>query len=360
MAVAAVGEDAFVWCEQLRLRREHRGRDEAGGPGDRRRPTTRRRRRSCTRPTCPGSTGVAKHLEDEAEPVAEVRSRSTSTVSSASRSCPATARSTSSRWTSCSPDAVVGLLTDADFAARPELPKGYIGPDFDGREARRRGLVGPRAAPVDHRRERDRPPRARLGARPRLHADAVGRDRGRRTRRRLPGVRAAAAHRPRHRGRPRLPARHQVHRGARRALHRRGRRAAPDGHGLLRHRREPHRRRGRRGAPRRERHRVAGRTSRRSTCTSSRCPATRPRARPRSSAPSCARRDSTCSTTIARGDPGVKFADADLVGMPVQIIVGSKGLARGIVERKVRATGERDEIPRDRGGRDARRRRVGR
>jgi prolyl-tRNA synthetase len=45
--------------------------------------------------------------------------------------------------------------------------------------------------------------------------------------------------------------------------------------------------------------------------------------------------------------PGVKFADADLVGMPVQLIVGSKGLARGVVERKRRATGERDEVPRD-------------
>ncbi len=44
--------------------------------------------------------------------------------------------------------------------------------------------------------------------------------------------------------------------------------------------------------------------------------------------------------------PGVKFADADLIGMPVQVIVGAKGLGRGIVERKVRATGERDEIPR--------------
>ena len=41
----------------------------------------------------------------------------------------------------------------------------------------------------------------------------------------------------------------------------------------------------------------------------------------------------------------MKFADADLLGMPVQIIVGAKGLARGIVERKIRATGERDEIP---------------
>jgi prolyl-tRNA synthetase len=44
--------------------------------------------------------------------------------------------------------------------------------------------------------------------------------------------------------------------------------------------------------------------------------------------------------------PGVKFADADLVGVPVQIIVGEKGIAKGIVERKIRATGERDEIPR--------------
>lgn len=43
--------------------------------------------------------------------------------------------------------------------------------------------------------------------------------------------------------------------------------------------------------------------------------------------------------------PGVKFADADLVGVPVQIVVGAKGVARGVVERKVRATGERDELP---------------
>ena len=43
--------------------------------------------------------------------------------------------------------------------------------------------------------------------------------------------------------------------------------------------------------------------------------------------------------------PGVKFADADLVGMPVQIVLGGKGLARGVAERKIRATGERDELP---------------
>jgi prolyl-tRNA synthetase len=46
--------------------------------------------------------------------------------------------------------------------------------------------------------------------------------------------------------------------------------------------------------------------------------------------------------------PGVKFADADLLGVPVQLVVGSKGLARGVVERKQRRTGERDELPLDR------------
>lgn len=44
---------------------------------------------------------------------------------------------------------------------------------------------------------------------------------------------------------------------------------------------------------------------------------------------------------------GVKFADADLLGMPTQLLVGAKGLARGIVERKDRTTGERDELPLD-------------
>ena len=45
--------------------------------------------------------------------------------------------------------------------------------------------------------------------------------------------------------------------------------------------------------------------------------------------------------------PGVKFADADLLGMQVQITVGAKGVGRGVVERKMRATGERDELPID-------------
>jgi prolyl-tRNA synthetase len=40
---------------------------------------------------------------------------------------------------------------------------------------------------------------------------------------------------------------------------------------------------------------------------------------------------------------GVKFADADLVGYPVQVVVGSRGLVGGTVDLKVRATGERSQ-----------------
>ncbi|MHB9004475.1 MAG: proline--tRNA ligase [Coriobacteriia bacterium] len=41
---------------------------------------------------------------------------------------------------------------------------------------------------------------------------------------------------------------------------------------------------------------------------------------------------------------GVKFADADLIGYPIQVVVGKKGVASGIVEVKERATGERVEV----------------
>ena len=44
---------------------------------------------------------------------------------------------------------------------------------------------------------------------------------------------------------------------------------------------------------------------------------------------------------------GVKFADADLIGLPTQLVVGKKGLERGVVERKDRATGDRDEVALD-------------
>lgn len=45
--------------------------------------------------------------------------------------------------------------------------------------------------------------------------------------------------------------------------------------------------------------------------------------------------------------PGVKFKDADLIGSPMQVIIGGKGLDRGIVEVKNRKTGEKRELPAD-------------
>jgi prolyl-tRNA synthetase len=44
---------------------------------------------------------------------------------------------------------------------------------------------------------------------------------------------------------------------------------------------------------------------------------------------------------------GVKFADADLVGFPVQIVVGARGLSAGTVDLKLRATGERSQADLD-------------
>ena len=41
---------------------------------------------------------------------------------------------------------------------------------------------------------------------------------------------------------------------------------------------------------------------------------------------------------------GVKFADADLIGWPVQVVVGKRGLADGKVEVKLRKTGQRRDV----------------
>lgn len=43
--------------------------------------------------------------------------------------------------------------------------------------------------------------------------------------------------------------------------------------------------------------------------------------------------------------PGVKFNDADLLGFPMQVIAGARGISRGMLECKDRATGQRTELP---------------
>ena len=45
--------------------------------------------------------------------------------------------------------------------------------------------------------------------------------------------------------------------------------------------------------------------------------------------------------------PGGKFATADLIGLPWQLVIGPKGVAAGEVELKRRATGEKRSLPLD-------------
>ena len=43
--------------------------------------------------------------------------------------------------------------------------------------------------------------------------------------------------------------------------------------------------------------------------------------------------------------PGVKFKDADLVGIPLRVTIGAKGLEKGCIELRSRRDGKTDEIP---------------
>ncbi len=43
--------------------------------------------------------------------------------------------------------------------------------------------------------------------------------------------------------------------------------------------------------------------------------------------------------------PGVKFADAELMGIPHRIVVGDRGIGKGVIEYTIRATGETKELP---------------
>jgi prolyl-tRNA synthetase len=43
--------------------------------------------------------------------------------------------------------------------------------------------------------------------------------------------------------------------------------------------------------------------------------------------------------------PGAKFKDADLMGMPLRVTVGEKGLKDGVVELRDRRSGATDRVP---------------
>jgi prolyl-tRNA synthetase len=45
--------------------------------------------------------------------------------------------------------------------------------------------------------------------------------------------------------------------------------------------------------------------------------------------------------------PGVKFKDADLIGIPYRITIGPKGLAEGIVEVRERRSGQVQKVAKD-------------
>ena len=130
---------------------------------------------------------------------------------------------------------------------------------------------------------------------------------------------------------------------ARRDVPRRGRHREAAGHGQLRDRPRP--RDGRRGraAPRRARDRLAARRSRRTTSTSSRCPA--PRSRRSEAAARSTRPGRRCCSTTATPRAGEKFADADLIGIPLRVTVGKKTLEDGAVDVRDRATGEERRVP---------------
>ena len=43
--------------------------------------------------------------------------------------------------------------------------------------------------------------------------------------------------------------------------------------------------------------------------------------------------------------PGVKFKDADLVGIPLRVTLGAKGLEKGCIELRSRRDSKTEEIP---------------
>ena len=126
------------------------------------------------------------------------------------------------------------------------------------RSGRRRPVGGRRRGLRLRGEPRRRPPRRRQLGAGCARADGRGSPQRRRGRSE-PGRPWRHLHSPRHRGRPRVPARAQVQRVDACGLPRRGRPRPHPGDGLLRDRGQPHRGRRHRAEPRRERHRLAGR-----------------------------------------------------------------------------------------------------
>ncbi len=129
MAVAAIGEDAFVWCEQCDYAANteaatRRSTPEQAAPDAPARETVHT-------PDMPGIDAVAEHLDVGAELLMksiafDVDGELVLALVPGNREVNEYA------VIGAFPGKSVRLFTDADFAAHPEIPKGYIGPGFTG------------------------------------------------------------------------------------------------------------------------------------------------------------------------------------------------------------------------------------
>ena len=122
----------------------------------------------------------------------------------------------------------------------------------------------------------------------------------------------------------------------------------PHHHGLLRDRREPDRRRGRRG--RRTTPTASSGRCRWPPITSLVVPLQVQNAAVMEAAEAletAARRrpGSTSWSTTATSGPGVKFKDADLIGIPLRVVIGERGLKEGTIEVKWRTDAAAHHVP---------------
>ena len=168
-----------------------------------------------------------------------------------------------------------------------------------------------------------------------------------------------ARDRPRHRGRPRLPAAHEVLRGDEGAASWTQQGKSPaDRNGLLRHRRDA-----RSSAAAIEQNhdergivwpRADGAVHGRASCRSATTAARRSAALPTSSTTELAAAGIDVLLDDRDERPGVMFADSELIGIPHRVVIGDRGLKDGNVEYQGRRDDRSDRRRRRRSRRSVR------
>ena len=346
MAPSAAGEDEVALCAAC----GYAANVELARSGLRRRPPSTRRAERWRRRACGPSPRCA--------------SCSGSSPPTPSSACSTWGRpGRSSRWCAAISAARAQARARSWAGGPPGAPRG--GPRRPRRAGRARWARWARAVPIvadealarggvrGGRQPRGRPP-PRRPAGPGLHGavrrSAPGPGRGG-----LSRVRQAARRRARHRGREHLQARDEVLGGARRDVPRRAGAGAADRHGVLRDRTGPDRRRRRSSSVTMRTASSGPGRSRRSRSTW--CPSTRSSQAVREMAERIYRELGAAGFEAILDDrderPGVKFKDADLLGIPIRVTVGAL-LGRGGHGRGANATGPsgcRRRAGRRRGGR---------